>query len=82
MTESTVIILALKMIREKAFRMHCFQSHIMSSMFLCIMNVGVLKVISFNTCKYGELSKNVQTKIHRTVILPVVLYGCETGISF
>jgi len=47
-------------------------------MFLCIMNVGELKVISFNTCKYGELSKNVQTEIHRTVILPVVLYGCET----
>jgi hypothetical protein len=24
------------------------------------------------------LSKNVKTKIHRTIILPVVLYGCET----
>jgi len=22
--------------------------------------------------------KNIRTKIHRTVILPVVLYGCET----
>jgi hypothetical protein len=42
------------------------------------MNVGELKVISFNTCKYGELSKNMKTKIYRTAILPVVLYGCET----
>jgi hypothetical protein len=24
------------------------------------------------------LSKNVEIKIHRTIILPVVLYGCET----
>jgi hypothetical protein len=24
------------------------------------------------------LSKNLQIKIHRTIILPVVLYGCET----
>jgi len=24
------------------------------------------------------LSKNIKIKIHRTVILPVVLYGCET----
>jgi len=27
MTESAVIILVLKLIREKAFRMHYFQSH-------------------------------------------------------
>jgi len=24
------------------------------------------------------LSKNINMKIHRTIILPVVLYGCET----
>jgi hypothetical protein len=24
------------------------------------------------------LSKNLKTEIHRTIILPVVLYGCET----
>jgi hypothetical protein len=24
------------------------------------------------------LSKNINIKIHRTIILPVVLYGCET----
>jgi hypothetical protein len=42
------------------------------------MDFAELKVISFNTCKYGELSKNIKTKIYRTVILPVVLYGCET----
>jgi len=26
------------------------------------------------------LSKNVKIKIHRTIILPVVLYGCETWL--
>jgi hypothetical protein len=24
------------------------------------------------------LSKNVEIKIHKTIILPIVLYGCET----
>jgi hypothetical protein len=24
------------------------------------------------------LSKNIKIKVHRTIILPVVLYGCET----
>jgi hypothetical protein len=26
----------------------------------------------------SSLSKNINIKIHRTIILPVVLYGCET----
>jgi len=26
------------------------------------------------------LSKNLKTKIYRTIILPVVLYGCETWL--
>ena len=26
------------------------------------------------------LSKNLKIKIYRTIILPVVLYGCETGL--
>jgi hypothetical protein len=26
------------------------------------------------------LSKNIKIKIYRTVILPVVLYGCETSL--
>jgi hypothetical protein len=31
-----------------------------------------------NILSSSLLSKNVKIKIHRTVILPVVLYGCET----
>jgi hypothetical protein len=27
---------------------------------------------------YSLISKNVKIKIYRTIILPVVLYGCET----
>jgi hypothetical protein len=31
-----------------------------------------------NLLSYSLLSKNIKTKIHRTVILPVLLCGCET----
>ena len=31
-----------------------------------------------NLSSYSSLPKNIKTKIYRTVILPVVLYGCET----
>jgi hypothetical protein len=27
---------------------------------------------------YKVLSKNMKIKVHRNIILPVVLYGCET----
>jgi hypothetical protein len=31
-----------------------------------------------NLLSSSLLSKNIKTKIYRTIILPVVLYGCET----
>ena len=31
-----------------------------------------------NLLSSSLLSKNLQIKIYRTIILPVVLYGCET----
>jgi len=31
-----------------------------------------------NLLSFSLLSKNLNTKIYRTIILPVVLYGCET----
>jgi len=31
-----------------------------------------------NIFSYSLLSKNLKIKIYRTIILPVVLYGCET----
>jgi hypothetical protein len=31
-----------------------------------------------NLLSFSWLSKNVQIKIHRIIILPIVLYGCET----
>jgi hypothetical protein len=41
----------------------------------------------WNACYYSVqsilssclLSRNVKVKIYKTVVLPVVLYGCETG---
>jgi hypothetical protein len=32
-----------------------------------------------NFVPYSLLSKNIKIKIYRTIILPVVLYGCELG---
>jgi hypothetical protein len=31
-----------------------------------------------NLLSSSLLSKNLKTRIHKTIILPVVLYGCET----
>jgi len=33
-----------------------------------------------NLLSYSLLSKNLKSKIYRTIILPVVLYGCETWL--
>jgi len=33
-----------------------------------------------NLSSFSSLSKNLKIKIHRTLILPVVLYGCETWL--
>ena len=33
-----------------------------------------------NLLSYSLLSKNLKIKIYRTIILPVVLYGCETWL--
>jgi len=32
----------------------------------------------FRSLSSSLLSQNIKIKIHRTIILPVVLYGCET----
>ena len=31
-----------------------------------------------NLLSFSYLSKNIKIKMYRTIILPVVLYGCET----
>ena len=31
-----------------------------------------------NLLSYSLLPENIEIKIHRTIIMPVVLYGCET----
>ena len=33
-----------------------------------------------NLLSFSLLSKNLKIKIYRTIILPVVLYGCETWL--
>jgi len=33
-------------------------------------------ITRFKTLSFGLLSKNTKIKIYRTIILPVVLYGC------
>jgi hypothetical protein len=52
----------------------------------CIQGEIKNKLKSRNSCclsvqnllTSGLLSKNIKVMIHRTVVLPVVLYGCET----
>jgi hypothetical protein len=36
------------------------------------------KIISFSWYVSVLLSKNLKIRIYRTIILPIVLYGCET----
>jgi hypothetical protein len=43
---------------------------------LCIDNI--LKMFSPETFYSRLLSKNVKLRIYKTIMLPVVLYGCET----
>jgi hypothetical protein len=38
----------------------------------------MLTTILFRVLSSHLLSKNLQIKTHKTIILPVVLYGCET----
>jgi hypothetical protein len=42
------------------------------------LNWGVLATIRFSLLSSRLLSGNVKVKIYKTIILPVVLYGCET----
>ena len=51
------------------------QSHNMKTGFNSFDSVEKFKYLSSSW-----LPKNLKTKIHRTVILSVVLYGCETGL--
>jgi hypothetical protein len=37
---------------------------------------GALASVIYHRASW--LSKNLKIKIHRTIILPIVLYGCET----
>jgi hypothetical protein len=36
-------------------------------------------LITKNVSTFHLVSKNIQSKMHRTASLPVVLYGCETS---
>jgi hypothetical protein len=38
----------------------------------------MLATIQFRILSYCHLSKSLQIKLYSTIILPVVLYGCET----
>ena len=48
--------------------------------FLCAQHVSDINIsiIVQNLLSSRLLSKNLKIKIYRTIILPVVLYGCET----
>jgi len=54
----------------------------MSSLFSTTYPLFAIHRIKFLEPKYicRLLSKNIKIKIYKTVILPVVLYGCETWL--
>jgi hypothetical protein len=44
-----------------------------------ILNLGIAGYHAVQNLQFSHmLSKNVNIKMYRTIILPVVLYGCET----
>ena len=45
---------------------------------ICRLKVGNSCYYSVQTLLSSRLSKNLKIKIYKTIILPVVLYGCET----
>jgi hypothetical protein len=45
-------------------------------MYHCIQLASDIE--KFLYCRSCLLSRNVKVKIYKTIILPVVLYGCET----
>jgi hypothetical protein len=55
-------------------RGHCYNIIILNASAPMMSNHSVQNVLSSSL-----LSKNIKIKIHRTIILPVVLYGYETG---
>ena len=58
----------------------------MNTVVLCNSKIYKSRLRSGNACYHSVqnllssrlLSKNLKIKIYRTIILPVVLYGCET----
>jgi hypothetical protein len=42
------------------------------------LNSGMLATIRFSLLSSHLLSRNIKVKIYKTIILPVVLYGCKT----
>ena len=71
------------MIRKLRFVAKIFKS---TQFYLIIYLPGTINSKAGNSCYYSVqtflssrlLSKNLKIKIYKTVILPVVLYGCET----
>jgi hypothetical protein len=45
---------------------------------ICLHNEIYKCLLSFGAESYGWLAKNLNSKLHRNIILPVVLYGCDT----
>jgi hypothetical protein len=45
---------------------------------ICIKLFGKVNTVPFFIISYSKLSKDLKMRIYKTIILPVVLYGCET----
>jgi hypothetical protein len=58
-----IIIIVMKMYLISLYTVKCYHS---------------VQNLLCSSCSCSFLSKNLRIKIYRTIILPVLLYGCET----
>jgi hypothetical protein len=44
----------------------------------CVLDNDIPRLATYISVSSRLLSRNVKVKLYKTIILPVVLYGCET----
>ena len=72
--ELTVVILYKGWIKRRVNTYHSAYKQVR----ILVVLVSVAAYVRSNLWSVTQICKNVKLKIYKTVILPVILYGCET----